>query len=354
MNESTVFNPQTHALAVYEKDGDLKPFAFERRALREKDVAVRILYAGVCHTDIHNIKNEAGRPFEYPLVPGHEIMGEVIDVGRAVTRFTKGDPVLIGVEVDSCRVCERCREQLEVYCTAFTSTYGGRDRVDGTQTQGGFSTLYVADEHFVFKMPEGMDASRSAPLMCAGATVFSPLRYWQAGPGKTVGIVGVGGLGHLAVKYARALGAHVVAFTTSQSKIEEIKSLGAHEVVYLKNPAQVQAQAGKIDLMIDAVSSPHPMDALLWTVKFDGAYVDVGAGGRMDVDPLALMLGRRKLTSSASGGTAEIREMLEFSALHGIYPEIEFIKPDYVNTALERLERGDVRYRFVIDLTNGL
>jgi uncharacterized zinc-type alcohol dehydrogenase-like protein len=282
-------------------------------------------------------------------------MGEVVAVGGGVTTLSVGEPVLIGVQVDSCRKCDRCREQLEIYCEEFmTGTYASRDRIDGTPTQGGFSTLYVADERFVFRMPEGMDASRAAPLMCAGATVFSPLRLWGMGPGKTVGVVGIGGLGHLAVKYARAMGAHVVAFTSSESKVDEIRHLGADEVVYTKDAEQLQAQRGRIDLMLDTVSAAHPLDALMWTVKFDGVYSMLGAAGRIDVDPIAVMLGRRKVTSSGAGGSLEIREMLAFSAEHGIYPEVEFITPDYVNTALERLERGDVRYRFVIDLTRGI
>lgn len=349
-----VFNPETHALAIYEKDGALKPFTFNRRQLRERDVAVRILYAGVCHTDLHSIKNEANRPFSYPLVAGHEIMGEVIEVGSKVSTLKEGDPVLIGVEVDSCRVCERCKAHLETYCPQFTGTYGTPDRIDGTQTQGGFSTLYVADEFFVFKMPQGMDASRSAPLMCAGATVFSTLKLWDAGPRKTVGVIGIGGLGHLAVKYARAMGTHVVAFTTSEAKIDEIKKLGAHEVVYSKDPKQIEARRESIDLLIDTVSAKYPIDPYMWTVKFDGVYCSLGAAGRLEVDPLSLMLGRRRLTSAAAGGSADIREMLEFSAKHDIYPEVEFIKPDYLNTALERLEKNDVHYRFVIDLTKGI
>jgi uncharacterized zinc-type alcohol dehydrogenase-like protein len=354
-NTHAVYNPNTQSLAAFEKGLHLKPFSFERRQLRKKDVAIRVLYAGICHTDIHNIRNEAGRPLNYPLVPGHEIMGEVISTGPGVETLKVGDRVLIGVQVDSCHECKRCREHLEIYCEkGMTGTYGSIDRHDGTPTQGGFSTLYVADEYFVFKLPEQLDASRAAPLMCAGATVFSPLRYWNAEPGKTVGVVGIGGLGHLAVKYAAAMGAHVVAFTSSQDKIAEIKRLGAHEVVWTKDAAQMQAQNGKIDLMIDTVSAAHSMDALMWTVKFDGVYSSLGAAGRLDVEPLALLLGRRKLTSSGAGGSDEIREMLQFSAKHQIYPEVEFIKPDYINTALERLEKNDVRYRFVMDLTNGI
>jgi len=354
MTNTTHINTETHALAAYEQHGVLKPLTFNRRQLRDKDVAVRILYAGVCHTDIHNIKNEANRPFSYPLVPGHEIMGEVTAVGPSVTTVSVGDAVLIGVQVDSCRRCERCKEHLEVYCAEFSSTYGTKDPIDGTQNHGGFSTMYVADEYFVFKMPNGMDGSRAAPLMCAGATVYSPLKQYEIGPGKTVGVIGIGGLGHLAVKYARAMGAHVVAFTTSPGKIEEIKKLGAHDVVLSEDAAQMQARVGTIDLMIDTISSSYAVDPYMWTVKFDGVYCSVGAGARLDVDPIVLMLGRRKLTSSAGAGSDEIREMLEFSAKHDVYPEVEMIKPDYLNTALERLEKNDVRFRFVIDMTKGI
>jgi len=354
MAASTTYSPETQALAVYEKDGPLRPYTFSRRELRANDVAVRIRYSGVCHTDIHNIRNANGWPLTYPMVPGHEIAGDVVAVGPAVSTLSVGDPVLIGVQVDSCRECERCREQLEIYCVEFPiGTYASRDRVDGTPTQGGFSSLYVVDESFAFRAPEGMDMSRAAPLMCAGVTVFAPLRQWRIGPGSTVGVVGIGGLGHLAVKYAQALGAHVVAFTSSASKTDEILALGAHEVVHTKDAARLQAQAGKIDLMLDTVSAPHRLDELMWTVKFDGVYSTLGAAGRIDVDPIAVMLGRRKVTSSGGGGSADIRAMLAFSAAHGIYPEVEFISPGYVNTALERLERGDVRYRFVIDMARG-
>ncbi len=353
MNEKFIFNRPTNALAAMEKGGSLKPWSFNRRALRVDDVAIKILYAGICHSDIHAIKDGWGQ--EYPLVPGHEIMGEVTEVGDGVTEFKKGDQVLIGTMVDSCRVCENCLQELEPYCRAFpTLTYDGIDRVDGSRTRGGFSDTYVADKRFVYHLPKGMDASKAAPLMCAGITVYSPLRHWKVGPGKTVGIIGIGGLGHLAVKYARAMGAHVVAFTTSEKKIKEIKNLGAHEVVLSTDAAQMAAQAYRFDFILDTVSKQYPMDPFVNALKMDSTICSLGLPNRFDLTPVSLTMGRRSLSSSGVGGTKETREMLLFSVEHGIYPEVEMIQPRDVNSALERVEKGDVHYRFVMDMTKGL
>jgi uncharacterized zinc-type alcohol dehydrogenase-like protein len=342
-------NNKTNGFAAFEKGGELKPWSFSRRDLRADDVAIKILYAGICHSDLHAIND--GWAGEFPIVPGHEIMGEVTKIGSGVSEFKIGDQVLIGTIVDSCRVCEPCKQQMESYCRAFpTLTYDGIDRVDGTRTRGGFSESYVSDKKFVYHLPKGLEASSAAPLMCAGITVYSPLRHWKVGPGTVIGIVGIGGLGHLAVKYARAMGAHVVAFTTSENKIEEAKRLGAHEVVLSTDPKQMEAQAYRFDFILDTVSKSYPMDAMVVALKLDATLCSLGIPDHFDLKPVLLTMGRRRLSSSGVGGTKETKEMLEFSAEHGIYPEVEMIKPDGINEAMKRLQGNDVRYRFVIDM----
>ncbi len=338
----------TQGFAALEQGGKLVPWSFERRAVRPGDVAVRIQYCGMCHSDIHGINKWAA---EFPLVPGHEIVGEVVEVGGSVTSFAVGDTVMIGTIVDSCRVCEMCEREMESYCRAYpTTTYDGVDRVDGTRTRGGYSELYVADERFVHRLPAGLDPAGAAPLLCAGITTYSPLRHWEVGPGKTVGIVGIGGLGHLAIKFARAMGAHVVAFTTSAAKVDEALALGAHEVVLSTDEAQMKAQAFRFDFILDTVSSRYPMNPYLLALDFDGTLCSLGILDSFDLDPVLLAMGRRRVASSGSGGTRETREMLDFCAEHGIVADVEMVKPDGINEALARLERGDVRYRFVLDL----
>lgn len=337
-----------HGFAAMAKGGGIVPFDFERRATRPDDVAVRILYCGVCHTDIHSVQKWGN---EFPLVPGHEIVGEVTEVGANVTRFSAGDKVLIGTIVDSCRECEMCRREMESYCRAFpTLTYDGVDRVDGTRTRGGYSDLYVADQRFVYHLPEGMDPAASAPLLCAGITTYSPLRNWNVGPGTTVGIVGIGGLGHLAIKFARAMGAHVVAFTTSAAKVDEAMALGAHEVVLSRDEEQMKAQAFRFDFILDTVSTTYAMDPYLLALNFDGTLCSLGIPDTFDFTPVLLTMGRRRITSSGVGGTRETAEMLEFCAEHGIVADIEVIAPAQINEAFARLEKGDVRYRFVMDM----
>lgn len=292
---------------------------------------------------------------EFPIVPGHEIMGVVTEVGLGVSEFKVGEQVLIGTIVDSCRTCEPCQQEMESYCRAFpTLTYDGNDRIDGSRTRGGFSETYVADKRFVYHVPRGLDLKSAAPLMCAGITVFSPLKHWNVGPGKVVGIVGIGGLGHLAVKYARALGAHVVAFTTSPSKADEILKLGAHEVVISTEPGAMEKQAYRFDFILDTVSKKYDMNPYIAALKLDATLCSLGIPDSFDLRPVMLTLGRRRLSSSGVGGTRETKEMLEFSAKHGIAPEIEMIKPSQINEAFDRLAKNDVRYRFVIDLTEGL
>ena len=338
----------TSGFAALERGGPIVPFEFERRALRPRDVALRITHCGVCHSDLHAI-GKWGQ--EFPLVPGHEIVGEVIEVGSEVRRFAVGDTALIGTIVDSCGECEACLAHDESYCHAFpTTTFDGIDRVDQSRTRGGYSSQYVADERFVYALPRGLDPAGAAPLLCAGITTYSPLVQWNVGPGMTVGVVGIGGLGHLAVKFARAMGAHVVAFTTSKAKIEPTLALGAHEVVLSTDAAQMQAQARRFDFILDTVAVPYPMDPMLLALKRNATLCTVGIPDRHDFTPMLLTMGRRRLASSGSGGTKETEEMLLFCARHGIVSDYELIQPNQIMTAFERLDRGDVRYRFVMDL----
>ncbi len=341
----------TSGYAALERGGPIVPFSFERRALRARDVALAITYCGVCHTDLHSI-GKWGQ--EFPIVPGHEIVGTVTDVGPEVTAFAVGDTVLIGTMVDSCRECEACLAGEESYCEAYpTLTYDGIDRIDKTRTRGGYSSQYVADERFVYKLPEGMDPAGAAPLLCAGITTYSPLKHWKVGPGSVVGVVGIGGLGHLAVKLARAMGAHVAAFTTSAAKAEAALALGAHEVVLSRDEKQMAAQARRFDFILDTVAVPYPMDPMLRALKRNGTLCAVGIPDRHDFSPLSLAMGRRSIAGSGAGGTVETKEMLAFCSTHGIVADYELVKPGQIATAFERMERGDVRYRFVLDLRQG-
>lgn len=341
----------TPAYAALERGGPLVPWQFERRALRPDDVAVRVLYCGVCHSDIHSI-NHWGQSF--PLVPGHEIVGEVTAVGARVGGFAVGDLVMIGVIVDSCRTCEPCQHGMEVYCREFpTQTFDGVDRIDGTRTRGGYSAQYVAGQRFVYHLPQGLDPAAAAPLLCAGVTTYSPLRHWKVGPGMTVGVVGIGGLGHLAIKFARAMGAHVVAFTTSPNKIGAALALGAHEAVLSTDAAQMAAQAWRFDFILDTVSTTYPMTPMIAALKLDATLCSLGIPDSFDVAPIMLTMGRRRLASSGAAGTADTHEMLAFCSEHGIVADIELIAMDEINDAYVRLEQGDVYYRFVIDMGKG-
>ena len=330
------------------RDGALVPWTFDRRAPRPHDVALDILYCGVCHSDLHAV-GRWGQ--EFPLVPGHEIVGRVSEVGPEVSRFSPGDIVAISVIVDSCRECEPCLREMETYCLAYpTPTFDGVDRVDGSRTRGGYSDSYVCDERFVHHVPAGLDLAGVAPLLCAGVTTYSPLRHWEAGPGKTVGVIGIGGLGHLGVKFARAMGAHVVAFTTSAAKLEDALALGAHEAVLSTDAARMQAQANRFDFLLDTVSATYPMTPFIQALKLDGTLCSLGIPDSFDVMPMMLTLGRRRLASSGAGGTREVGEMLAFCAQHGITADVEVIAPSEINAAFDRVGRNDVKYRFVIDM----
>jgi len=258
---------------------------------------------------------------------------------------------MIGVIVDSCRVCEPCRHDMEVYCREFpTTTFDGLDRIDGSRTRGGYSAQYVADQRFVYHLPEGLDPAAAAPLLCAGVTTYSPLKHWKVGAGMTVGIVGIGGLGHLAVKFARAMGAHVVAFTTSASKVDEALALGAHEVVLSTDAAQMAQQAYRFDFILDTVSTRYPMTPMIQALKLDATLCSLGIPESFDVAPIMLAMGRRRLASSGAAGTGDTHEMLAFCREHHIVADVEVIAMSQINAAFARLEKGDVRYRFVIDM----
>lgn len=338
----------TNGWAALRQGAALEPWTFERRDLRPEDVAVRVDYCGVCATDLDAVR----RGGDLPFVPGHEMTGTVTEVGGAVSGFAPGDTVAIGNIVDSCGKCAACRAGRQNWCAEFpTLTYGGRDRHDGSRTQGGYAHEYVLSAGFLHHLPAGMDPAAAAPLLCAGVTTYVPLRRWGAGPGKTVGIVGMGGLGHLALKISHALGAHTVQFTRTPEKAAEARSLGADEVVLTTEPGALDAQAGRFDLILDTVGAPHAVDPYLRALALDGTVVLVGIPPEeLRVDPMSLIVGARTLAGAGSGGVPETREMLEFCAAHGITADIELVRPEQVNEALDRLARNDVRYRFVLDM----
>jgi uncharacterized zinc-type alcohol dehydrogenase-like protein len=332
----------------------LSPFRFERREPRESDVQIEILYCGVCHSDLHTARAEWGGTL-YPCVPGHEIVGRVTRVGPGVQKFKEGDLVGVGCMVDSCRTCRSCREGLEQYCeVGFTGTYNGPEQGTGANTYGGYSDTVVVDESFVLKVPDGMDLAAAAPLLCAGITTYSPLRRWRVQPGHKVGVVGLGGLGHMAVKLARAMGAHVVLFTTSPNKREDALALGAHEVVVSRDPEAMRAHVNSFDFILDTVAAPHDLDSYLVLLARDGAMVLVGAPAEPHpaTTVFNLIMKRRQLAGSLIGGIAETQEMLDFCAQHGITAEIEIIPIQKINEAYERMLKSDVKYRFVIDMAS--
>jgi uncharacterized zinc-type alcohol dehydrogenase-like protein len=342
----------TYAYAASDAQSKLAPFEFQRRELREHDVQMEVLFCGVCHSDLHQARNEWKNSI-YPVVPGHEIVGRVTAVGPDVTRHKVGDLVGVGCLVDSCRTCPSCEEGLEQYCeNGWVGTYNGADRITGDITLGGYSTQLVVDEDFVLSVPKNLDPAGTAPLLCAGITLYSPLRTWGAGPGKKVGIVGLGGLGHMGVKLAHAMGAHVVLFTTSQSKVEDAKRLGADEVVISKNPEEMEAHGNSFDLIVNTVAAQHDLNPFLNLLRRDGTMALVGAPEHDHPSPQVfnLIMKRRRLAGSLIGGIAETQEMLDFCGEHGITSDIEVIPMQQINDAYERMLKSDVKYRFVIDL----
>lgn len=343
----------TKAYAAKSATTPLVPLTIERRDPLPTDVALEILYCGVCHSDLHTARNEwAGTT--YPCVPGHEILGRVTKVGRDVKKFKEGDIAAVGCMVESCRTCENCKRGLEQYCVKFpTFTYNSKDQHSGGFTYGGYAESIVVDEAFTLKVSAQANLAAVAPLLCAGITTYAPLRHWKVGRGQKVGIVGLGGLGHMGVKFARAFGAHVVLFTTSPNKVEDGKRLGAHEVVVSKDAAAVAKHASSFDFILDAVSADHDINAYLSLLKLDGSLVLVGAPEKpLPVAAFNLLLPRRHFSGSAIGGVAETQEMLDFCAEHEIVSDVEVIRIDQINDAYERLLKGDVKYRFVIDMAS--
>ena len=330
----------------------LAPFSFERREPGPNDVQIDILFCGVCHSDIHTARGEWGNSV-YPVCPGHEIVGRVARVGAAVTGFKAGDLAGVGCMVDSCQHCASCKEGLEQYCeNGFTGTYNDPDRkTAGLRTYGGYSRMIVVDQGFVLRIPENLEPAAVAPLLCAGITTYSPLRHWKVGPGQKVGIVGLGGLGHMGLKLAHAMGAEVTLFTTSPGKAEDARRLGAHRVVISRDADAMAAEARRYDFILDCVSARHDINAYLALLKRDGALVQVGAPPEpLPVQVFSIIFPRRIFAGSLIGGIAETQEMLDFCSEHGIVSDIELIGIDDVNEAYERVIASDVKYRFVIDM----
>ncbi|WP_313039136.1 NAD(P)-dependent alcohol dehydrogenase [Stutzerimonas nitrititolerans] len=330
----------------------LAPFSFQRRALGERDVQIGILYCGVCHSDLHTARNEWNNTL-YPSVPGHEIVGRVVAVGSAVSGFKVDDIAGVGCLVDSCRNCPSCGEGLEQYCeNGFIGTYNGSAFGGSENTLGGYSDTIVVDEKFVLRISHTDNLAAVAPLLCAGITTYSPLRQWKVGPGQKVGVVGLGGLGHMAVKIANAMGAKVVLFTTSPDKKDDALRLGASEVVISKNRAEMAAHANSFDFILNTVAAPHDLDTFVNLLKRDATMTLVGAPASPHPSPsvFGLIFKRRRIAGSLIGGIAETQEMLDFCAEHSIVADIEMIRMDEINQAYERMLKSDVKYRFVIDM----
>jgi uncharacterized zinc-type alcohol dehydrogenase-like protein len=344
----------TSAYAAHAADAPLAPFHLERREPGPHDVQIDILFCGVCHSDLHTARAEwEGTVF--PVVPGHEIVGRVTRVGTHVKNFSAGMMVGVGCMVDSCQQCPSCAEGLEQYCeTGFTGTYNSPDAHSNGVTYGGYADKIVVDEKFVLHISDKLDPAAASPLLCAGITTWSPLRHWNAGPGKKVGIVGLGGLGHMGVKLAHALGAHVVLFTTSPNKKEDALRLGADEVVISKDAAQMAAHVNSFDFILNTVAAPHDLDAFLVLLKREGTMTLVGAPATPHPSPQVfnLIMKRRHLAGSLIGGISETQEMLDFCAEHGITSDIEMIRIQDIDTAYDRMLKSDVKYRFVIDMAS--
>jgi uncharacterized zinc-type alcohol dehydrogenase-like protein len=346
-------NPyRTKAYSAASATALLASTQINRREPTATDVQIEILFCGVCHSDLHFARNEWGFT-QYPAVPGHEIVGRVTAVGSGVKKFKVGDTVGVGCLVDSCRTCPDCQSGLEQFCTGMTMTYGSMDKHLNAPTLGGYAQSIVVTEDFVLRMPANLNLAAAAPLLCAGITTYSPLKHWKVGPGQKVGIVGLGGLGHMGVKFAKAFGAQVVLFTTSPSKVADGKRLGAHEVVISKDDAQMAAHANSFDFILDAVSATHDINAYLNLLKRDGNLTLVGAPEKpLPVASFPLIFRRRSFSGSLIGGLPETQEMLDFCGQHNITCDIEMIRMEEINTAYERMLKSDVKYRFVIDMAS--
>lgn len=343
---------KTYGYAAVEQGTSLVPFTFERRESNADDVTIEILYSGVCHSDLHMAKNDWGRTV-YPLVPGHEIVGKVTAIGKDVTKFKIGDHVAVGTFIDSCMVCDQCHKGEEHMCREIlTETYNGQDRVTGDNTYGGYAKHIVVKEHFVLNIPNGLDISRAAPLLCAGITTYSPLRTWNVGPGTRVGVIGLGGLGHMAVKLAVGLGANVTILSRSKNKETDALELGAHRLLDTSDTEAMQHALNGFDVILDTVPVRHDINPYIPLLDIDGTLVVVGQLGLLEEQfTVPMIMGRRRIAGSMIGGIAETQEMLNFCARQNILPDCEMIRMDQINEAFEHLERSDVRYRFVIDMS---
>ncbi|XP_056163116.1 probable mannitol dehydrogenase [Syzygium oleosum] len=341
--------------AATDSSGHLSPFKFSRRATGEKDVTFKVLYCGICHSDLHNVKNEWGVT-PYPVVPGHEIVGVVTEVGTKVTKFKVGDKVGVGCMVGSCHSCANCKDDLENYCPKMILSYGAK-YYDGTDTYGGYSDIMVSDEHFVIKIPDNLPLDGSAPLLCAGITVYSPLKYYGLDKaGMHIGVVGLGGLGHMAVKFAKAMGLKVTVISTSPNKKKEaVDHLGADAFLISRNTEEMELAMGTMDGIIDTVSAMHVLLPLIGLLKNNGKLVMVGAPAKpLELLAFPLLMGRKMVGGSCIGGMKETQDMINFAAKHNIIADIELIPMDYVNNAMEHILKADVKYRFVIDIANSL
>ena len=347
--------PDAKAYSAAAADKPLAPDTITRRETTDRDVRIEILYCGICHSDLHTVRDEwsSFMPTTYPCVPGHEIVGRVVDVGSAVNSYQEGDLVGVGCLVDSDHSCPACEHGVEQFCPDATFTYNSPDKHLGNVTYGGYSESIVVDESFVLRIPANLDPAGAAPLLCAGITTYSPIKRWGNITGKKVGVVGLGGLGHMGVKFARAFGAHVVVFTTSPSKKEDALRLGAHEVILSTDPEQMQEHAGSFDFILDTISADHDINAYLNMLGLDGNITLVGAPETpMPVSAFALLFGRKSVSGSLIGGIAETQEMLDFCGEHGITADVEVIPIQQVNETYERMLKSDVKYRFSIDMAS--
>ncbi|EYU24070.1 hypothetical protein ABFS82_12G004200 [Erythranthe guttata] len=350
-----VLPQKAFGLAATDTSGVLSPFNFSRRENGADDVTVKILYCGICHSDLHSATNEWGFT-KYPIVPGHEMVGEVIKTGENVEKFKVGDRVGVGVLVGSCKKCDLCEQDLENYCPELILTYNNTDR-DGTMTYGGFSDIIVVDQHFVLRFPDNLPSAGGAPLLCAGITVYSPMKYYgMTEPGKHLGVAGLGGLGHIAVKLGKAFGLKVTVISTSpKKKAEAIENLGADDFLVSSDPVQLKAATGTMDFIIDTIAVMHHLTPFLDLLKVNGKLITVGLPDKpLELAIFPLVLGRKLVGGSNNGGMKEVQEMLDFCGEHGVTADVEVIRMDYVNTAMERLAKADVRYRFVIDVANSI
>ena len=345
--------PQSKGFAATDPKTPLAPYSFSRREPGPTELAIDILFCGVCHSDLHMARNEWGQSI-YPMVPGHEIVGRVSASGNKVKKFKTGDIAAVGVIVDSCRHCAPCNRGEEHFCAdGATLTYANKDRVDGSITMGGYSSNYVVDERFAHTVPANLDLAAVAPLLCAGITTYSPLRHWNVGPGKKVGIIGLGGLGHMGLKFAHSFGAHTVQLTTSLKKKDDAIKLGADDVIVSTDEAQMKKHAGTFDFILDTASAPHALEPYLGLLKQDGTLALVGLPDKPPaVSVFSLISGRRSIAGSMIGGMPETQEMLDYCGKNNITADVEVIPIQKINQAFERMLKQDVKYRFVIDMSS--